>query len=89
MNYRTLGRTDLRCSEIGLGTWAFASQIYGTVAASDAEATIRAALDAGVNFFDTAPLYGNAERDGISETILGQALGSARENVLISTKFGR
>lgn len=89
MNYRTLGRTGLRVSDIGLGTWAFASQIYGDVAERDAVATIRAALDTGVTFFDTAPLYGDAERDGISETILGRALGSDRERVLISTKFGR
>ena len=89
MNYRTLGRTGLRTSEIGLGTWAFASQIYGEVASDDAHATIRAALDAGVTFFDTAPLYGDAERDGIAETILGRALGSNRERVLISSKFGR
>jgi aryl-alcohol dehydrogenase-like predicted oxidoreductase len=89
MNYRTLGRTGLRCSEIGLGTWAFASQIYGAVSEPEALATIRAALDVGVTFFDTAPLYGDAERDGIAETILGRALGADRERVLISSKFGR
>lgn len=89
MNYRTLGRTGLRVSEIGLGTWAFASQIYGEVATNDAEDTIRAALDAGVTLFDTAPLYGDAERNGISEEILGRALGGDRQRVRISTKFGR
>lgn len=89
MNYRTLGRTGLRCSEVGLGTWAFASQIYGDVSERDARETIRAALDLGVNLFDTAPLYGSAERDGIAEVILGRALGADRERVLISTKFGR
>lgn len=89
MNYRTLGRTGLRCSEIGLGTWAFASQIYGDVAESDAHATVRAALDAGINLFDTAPLYGDREQDGIAETILGEALGAHRSEVLISSKFGR
>ncbi len=89
MTTRSLGRTGLVTSEIGLGTWAFASQIYGDVDATDAQATIRAALDVGVTFFDTAPLYGDAERDGISETILGRALGAERDRVLISTKFGR
>lgn len=89
MNYRTLGRTELHCSEIGLGTWAFASQIYGDVATSDALDTIHAALEAGITFFDTAPLYGDAERDGIAEEILGKGLGSDRDNVLISSKFGR
>ena len=89
MNTRTLGRTGLQVSEVGLGTWAFASQIYGSVATSDAEATIRAAVDAGVTVFDTAPLYGDAERNGISEEILGRVLGGDRQRVLISTKFGR
>jgi len=89
MKYRTLGRSGLRVSEIGLGTWAFASQIYGEVATSDAESAIRAALDAGVTLFDTAPLYGDDERNGISEEILGRVLGGDRQRVLISTKFGR
>lgn len=89
MNQRTLGSTGLHCSEIGLGTWAFASQIYGDVAAPDASETIRVALDAGINFFDTAPLYGNKEKDGIAEEILGQGLIGNRQDVIISTKFGR
>lgn len=89
MKYRTLGRTGLRCSEISLGTWAFASQIYGAVPEQDALDTIRAALDLGVNLFDTAPLYGDKQRNGISEEILGRGLGSDREKVLISSKFGR
>ncbi len=76
-------------SEVGLGTWAFASQIYGAVPEAAALATIRAALDAGVTFFDTAPLYGDAERDGIAEEILGRGLGAERARVLVSSKFGR
>ena len=89
MKYRILGRTGLSCSEVGLGTWAFASQIYGDVALEDARNTVQAALDAGVNFFDTAPLYGDNERNGISEEILGRALGDSVDDVIISTKFGR
>ena len=89
MNTRPLGQTGLVTSEIGLGTWALASQIYGAVVETDANDTVRAALDAGVTFFDTAPLYGDAERDGIAETLLGRALGSDRDGVLISSKFGR
>jgi aryl-alcohol dehydrogenase-like predicted oxidoreductase len=89
MNHRTLGRTGLRCSEIGLGTWAFASQIYGDVEQADASNTIRTALDAGVTFFDTAPLYGSKERDGIAEEILGKGLDQRRSEVILSTKFGR
>ena len=89
MKYRSLGRTGLQCSEIGLGTWAFASQIYGAVSESAAVDTIRAALDAGINFYDTAPLYGTKERDGIAEEILGKGLAGKREHVIISSKFGR
>ena len=89
MKYRTLGRTGLRCSEIGLGTWAFASRAYGDVEEKDAVKTIRVALDAGINFFDTAPLYGTSERDGVSEEILGRGLGADRAEVIVSTKFGR
>jgi len=89
MHYRTIGNTDVQVSEIGLGTWAFASGAYGTVAETDSLNTIQLALDSGITLFDTAPLYGNAERDGISEEILGKGLGTNRKNVLISTKFGR
>ncbi len=89
MKYRTLGRTGLRCSEIGLGTWAFASQVYGDVAEAEAHRTIYTALDAGINFFDTAPRYGSPERDGIAEEVLGRALGPRHADVLISSKFGR
>lgn len=84
-----LGRTGLECSSVGLGTWAFASQIYGTVERRDAIESIRYAVDSGITLFDTAPLYGSATEDGISETILGEGLGSDRNRVLISSKFGR
>jgi aryl-alcohol dehydrogenase-like predicted oxidoreductase len=89
MKYRNLGRTELRCSEIGLGTWAFASQVYGEVAETEAINAIRAALEAGITFFDTAPLYGTPQRDGVAEEILGKGLGSERNKIIISTKFGR
>lgn len=84
-----LGRTGMSASQVGLGTWAFASQIYGTVAQSEAVSTIRFALENGVTLYDTAPLYGSATEDGISETILAAGLGSERDDVLISSKFGR
>lgn len=89
MNYRTLGRTGLSCSEIALGTWAFASTAYGDVSTADAHATTHAALDAGINLFDTAPLYGTAENDGRAEEILGEGLGARRDEILIASKFGR
>ena len=89
MKFRDLGRTGIRVSEIGLGTWSFASRAYGDVDRSEAEAVVRTALDGGINLFDTAPLYGSPEADGVSERILGNALGDRRDDVLISTKFGR
>ena len=89
MKFRDLGRTGIRVSEIGLGTWSFASRAYGDVDRSEAEAVVRTALDRGINLFDTAPLYGSPDADGVSEQILGNALGDRREDVLISTKFGR
>jgi aryl-alcohol dehydrogenase-like predicted oxidoreductase len=90
MKYRTLGRTGLKVSEVSLGTWAFGSpSIYGAVDSGDANRAIRGALDAGITFFDTAPLYGTKEADGIAEKVLGQALGVDRDKVTIATKFGR
>ncbi len=90
MNYRTLGRTGLNVSEVSLGTWAFGSpSIYGSVDADAAHTAIRGALDAGINFYDTAPLYGTSEADGIAEEVLGKALGADRDQVTIATKFGR
>src|SRR4051812_12670305 len=89
MKRRPLGRTGLQCSEIGLGTWAFGSPVYGAVTPREAIEVIRAAIDAGINLFDTAPLYGSAVEDGIAECVLGEALGPQRDGVLVSTKFGR
>lgn len=89
MHYRTLGRSGIKVSEVSLGTWAFGSPVYGSVGAGDATRAIRGALDAGINFYDTAPLYGTKDEDGIAEKVLGQALGADRDKVSIATKFGR
>ena len=89
MNYRTLGRTGLKVSEIGLGTWALGTNIYGEVEKDAPSRLVGRALDQGINFFDTAPLYGTKEIVGTAESILGEALGGNRDDVLISTKFGR
>ena len=76
-------------SEVRLGTWAFASQAYGDVTETSSLDTIRTALDCGITLFDTAPLYGDLSRDGISEYILCKGQGPNRNRVVISTKFGR
>ena len=64
MEYRELGRTGWKVSEIGLGTWAMGSS-WGAVDDSQSLATLNRALDLCVNFFDTADVYG-------SEPLLGQ-----------------
>lgn len=89
MNTRLLGNTGLTCSEIGLGTWALATRIYGDNDAQAALELIRKSVDLGINFFDTAPLYGSKTEDGVAETVLGKGLGPQRDEVIISTKFGR
>jgi aryl-alcohol dehydrogenase-like predicted oxidoreductase len=83
MNYRQLGSSDLQVSEISLGSWL----TYGNGVEPDvALACIRRALDVGINFFDTANVYGR----GAAETFLGEALaGIPRHEYLIATKvFG-
>lgn len=89
MKNRTLGRTGIEVSEVGFGTWALGSPVYGSVESDDAHRAVRGALDAGITFFDTAPLYGTKEADGIAEVVLGKGLGADRDNVTIATKFGR
>jgi aryl-alcohol dehydrogenase-like predicted oxidoreductase len=92
MNTRTLGRSGINVSMLGLGTARIGglnwnrdenaagdpTQVEGAIQA------IHRALDLGVTFFDTADAYGN----GHSERILGQALATRRQNVIIATKFG-
>ncbi len=78
MDYRRVGRSGLKVSEICLGTMTFG---HGTGAA-EAERIVQAALDAGVNFFDTADGYGGGE----FETMLGRALGKRRRETVIATK---
>ena len=80
---RPLGRTGLDVSEISFGAWAIGGD-WGDVSEDDALAGVHAALDAGVNLFDTADVYGR----GRSEQLLGRAVGN-RTDVYIATKFGR
>jgi aryl-alcohol dehydrogenase-like predicted oxidoreductase len=89
MDYRVLGRTGLNVSSICLGTMTWGGkgfwEVVGKLDVGGAEAQIRLALDAGVNFIDTANIY----HEGVSEQILGQALrnvGVARHDVVIATK---
>jgi aryl-alcohol dehydrogenase-like predicted oxidoreductase len=83
MEYRPLGQTDLRVSVLALGCWPFAGGKYwGDQDDARSIATVHAALDAGINFFDTAEGYEN----GHSERVLGQALVGRRDQAIIATK---
>ena len=83
MQKRFLGAQKLEVSAIGLGCWGM-SDAYGHADRAESIATIHAALDLGVNFFDTADIYGA----GGNETLLGEALKGRRDRALIATKFG-
>jgi len=86
MQYRKLGRTDMEVSVVCLGCWAFSGDwAWGPQQETDSIATVHAALDAGVNFFDNAEIYG----DGLCEEVLAKALGSRRKDVIIATKANR
>ena len=83
MERRRLGGTDLELSVIGLGTWVFGGRWGG--ADDDASlAACHAAIDAGVNWIDTADIYGQ----GRAERIVGQALRERRDEVIVATKGG-
>lgn len=83
MKLRPLGDTGINVSEIGLGAWQLANPDWGLHDTAVAHHIIHASLDAGCNFFDTAPGYGH----GRSEELLGQALKLVRQDVIICTKF--
>jgi aryl-alcohol dehydrogenase-like predicted oxidoreductase len=80
MTYRPLGSSGLMVSVVGLGCNAFGTRID----AEQTRAVVDAALDAGITLFDTADTYGR----GASEELLGKALGSRRDDVVLATKFG-
>jgi aryl-alcohol dehydrogenase-like predicted oxidoreductase len=84
MEYKKLGETDLEVSRIGFGCWAIGGHGYGKVDDIESIKAIHKALSLGINFFDTADVYGF----GHSEEILSKALGSKRNKVIIATKFG-
>jgi len=84
MKLRTFGRIGQKLSEIGLGTWQLGSS-WGDVPEAVALETLRAAADTGVNFFDTADVYG----DGRSERLIGRFLKESGLPIFVATKIGR
>jgi aryl-alcohol dehydrogenase-like predicted oxidoreductase len=84
MNYRELGRTGWKVSEISFGAWAIGGS-WGQVQDDDSFAALNRALDMGVNFFDTADVYG----DGRSERLFARLRRERKESFHIATKAGR
>jgi len=84
VNYHELGRTGWRVSSISFGAWAIGGT-WGTVDDRESLAALHRAVDLGVNFFDTADVYG----DGRSECLLAQLKRERREEIIIATKAGR
>jgi aryl-alcohol dehydrogenase-like predicted oxidoreductase len=70
MNYRTLGKTNYKVSDIGFGAWAIGGDAWEKQDDNESIQALHAAIDAGVNFIDTAQGYG----DGHSEEIIGKVL---------------
>ncbi len=82
MEYRNIGKSDLKVSSIGLGAWQAGAQGWGKVYDRDVKDAIRTSIDMGLNFIDTAEAYG----DGHSESVIGEAIKDIRDDIIIATK---
>lgn len=84
MQYRNLGRTGFKVSSLSFGAWVIGGT-WGAVEESESLAALQRAVEMGVNFFDTADVYG----DGLSERLLAKLRKQTREQIFIATKAGR
>ena len=84
MRYKELGQSGIKLSVVGQGTWAMGQDMWGTIEDTDSIATIRKAVEGGINLIDTAPGYGN----GHSEEVVGKAIRGIRDQVALLTKCG-
>ena len=84
MEYTLIGKNDLKISKFALGTWPFAGgELWGNQDDNDSISAVHECYENGINFFDTAPGYG----DGRSEEVLGKAIKNIRNSVVIGTKI--
>lgn len=81
---RELGRSGIKASALGLGTWAIGGWMWGGTDEARSIAAIHASIDAGVSLIDTAPAYGQ----GVAEEIVGKAIAGRRDQVVLATKCG-
>jgi aryl-alcohol dehydrogenase-like predicted oxidoreductase len=84
MRYRNLGDTSIQVSEVGFGVWTVSTGWWGEVDDERSVRLLRRAFERGINYFDTADTYGS----GLGETLLADAFGGMRDEVVISTKIG-
>jgi aryl-alcohol dehydrogenase-like predicted oxidoreductase len=84
MEYRSLGKSDIKVSELAFGAWAIGGWLWGGADAKDAIKAIETAVDSGMTTIDTAAVYGF----GLSEELVGKAVKGKRDKVQILTKFG-
>jgi myo-inositol catabolism protein IolS len=84
MKYRRLGKTGLRVSVIGVGTWQFGGEWGKQFTQAEVDAILAQAAALGVNLIDTAECYG----DHLAEELVGRAIGGRREKWVLATKFG-
>ena len=84
MNYRALGRTGWKVSEVSFGAWAIGGA-WGDVSDAESMAALHQAADSGINFFDTADVYG----DGRSERLIARLRKERKEEIVVATKAGR
>ncbi len=85
MKKRLLGKTGFEVSEIGLGTWQVGGKWGSAFDHTNADSILKAAFDQGINFIDTADVYGDRE----SEKAVGKAIKTSREKIYVATKCGR